>query len=104
MRLTKLFSMTFVFFLLLWGFGGGKAKQSEIDSINTQIQELERMKMGYESRALKHENYAEYLQFNDKAVLETRRHLQIADENRQKADFLQKQINELTMKRDKLQK
>lgn len=100
----KLFCVTFAFFLLLWGLGGGlPSKQSEIDSIDSQIQQLEQMKRGYESRALKHENYAEYLQFNDKAVLETRRHLQIADENRQKADLIQKEIDVLNAKKGELQ-
>ncbi len=86
----RLFFLPFAMFLLLWGFAS-----TENQKIYTQIQELEQEKLGYEGRALKHEYYAEYLQFNDKANLETRRHLQLAEENRMKAAYVQSKIDEL---------
>ena len=97
--------MTFSFFLILWGFAAYSASSSaEIEKIDLQIAQLEEMKRGYEARALRHENMAEYLQFDQQAVLETRRHLQIAEENRNKAALVQEQIDRLKAKREQLQK
>ncbi len=105
MRLRKFFFLTFSFFLILWGFAGHSASQSaEVQKIDAEIQELEEMKRGYEGIALRHENLAEYLQFDQQAVLETRRHLQLAEENRNKAALVQEQINRLKAKKEQLQK
>lgn len=105
MRLKHPFFVTFSFFLILWALTGHSASQSaEIQKINGEIQQLQDMKRGYEARALKHENMAEYLQFDQQAVLETRRHLQIAEENRQKAALVQEQIDRLQIKKQKLEK
>ena len=60
------------------------------------------MKRGYESRALRHENQAERLQFEDQAYLETRRHNQLADENRAKAAAVQKEIDRLEAEKKRL--
>lgn len=89
MEQRKIFLIPLLFFGLLGG-------SSQID---TQIEQLEQMRLGYEGRALKHEYYAEYLQFNDRATLEYRRHLQLAEENRTKAAYIQSQIDELKAKR-----
>ena len=97
MRLRRPFLLTFSFFLILWGFSA----YSAADSAEVQLEE---MKRGYESRALRHENQAEYLQFDQQAVLETRRHLQLADENRNKAALVQEQIDRLKAKKEQLQK
>ena len=103
MRLRRLFFLTFSFFLILWSFAGYSANRAvEIEQIDAQIEELEEMKRGFEARALKHEYQAEYLQFNDKAVLETRRHIQLADENRARAASAQERIDALKAKREKL--
>ncbi|PIS03407.1 MAG: hypothetical protein COT85_00400 [Chlamydiae bacterium CG10_big_fil_rev_8_21_14_0_10_42_34] len=105
MRFRRPFLLTFSFFLLLWAIGGNSASHSaEIQKIDSEIEQMEEMKRGYEGRALRHENQAEYLQFDQKAVLETRRHLQIAQENRNKAALVQKQIDLLKVKREKLLK
>jgi hypothetical protein len=107
MRLRRLFFLTFSFFLILWGFtatGYTANNGAEIQKIDSQIQQLEEMKRGYVGRALKHENMAEYLQFDQQAVLETRRHLQLADENRNKASLVQEQIDRLNAKKQQLQK
>lgn len=105
MRLRRFFLLTFSFFILLWGFTGHTASSSpEIQKIDGEIQQLKEMKLGYEARALKHENMAEYLQFDQQAVLETRRHIQLADENRNKAALIQQEIDRLTAKKRQLQK
>lgn len=104
MRLQRLFFTTLSFFLILWGFGAYTASQSnEIQKIDAQIKQLEEMKRGYEARALKHTDMAEYLQFDQQAVLETRRHLKLAQENRNKAALVQEQIDRLKEKRRQLQ-
>jgi peptidoglycan hydrolase CwlO-like protein len=77
-------------------------EESQIDAIDAKIAELEEKKKGFEARVLRHENLAEYLQFDQQAVLETRRHLQLADENRAKVEWIQKEIDLLKEKRDKL--
>jgi hypothetical protein len=95
----RLFFVPFAFFVLLWGFGSFSSKKN--DQVAEQIARLEEEKLGYEGRALKHEYYAEYLQFNDKTTLEYRRHLQLAEENRMKAAYLQKRIDELKAQRNR---
>jgi hypothetical protein len=61
------------------------------------------MKRGFEARALRHENQAERLQFDDQAYLETRRHNQLAEENRAKAAAVQKEIDRLQSEKKKIQ-
>ena len=78
------------------------SRASQIEQIDAQIAELQDKKRGFEGRALKHENYAEYLQFDQRAVLETRRHLQLADENWAKAERVQQEIDKLEARKKKL--
>ncbi len=73
---------------------------ADVQQIDSQIEELQAMKRGFEGRALKHESQAEYLQFEDNAHLETRRHLQLADENRAKAAKVQEEIDRLQAERE----
>lgn len=80
------------------------AQNPQVAEIDSKLKELKEMKRGYESRALRHENYAEYLQFEDQAYLETRRHLELAEENRQKAAKVQQQIDILEARREQLLK
>ena len=90
-------------FLILWGFFAYTEENiPRIEQIDQAIQELEEMKRGYESRALRHENQAERLQFDDQTYLETRRHLELADENRAKAAAVQKEIDRLREEKQKL--
>ncbi len=77
---------------------------AQVQEIDRQITELQAMKRGFEARALRHEDYAQRLQFEDRAVLETRRHLELADENRAKADRVQQEIDRLQIERRKLLK
>lgn len=76
--------------------------QAQIVEIDRQISELENLKRGFEARALRHEDYAQRLQFEDRAMLETRRHNELADENRAKADRVQQEIDRLQAERRKL--
>jgi hypothetical protein len=96
----RLFTTTFLFFLILWWLAGFAATRTE--QLDSQIQELKDMKRGCEARALRHEDMAEYMQFEQQQVLETRRHLQIADEDRAKAARAQMQIDRLEEERAKL--
>lgn len=105
MRRKRTFLLTFSFFLILWGFSGYTASNTvEVQKIDAEIQELEEMKRGYEARALKHDDTATYLQFDTEAVLETRRHIQLAEENRNKAALVQERIDRLKVKRAELKK
>jgi len=67
----------------------------QIEQIEAQIKELKEMKRGYEARAIRAENQADRLQFEDHFVLETRRYYRIADENREKAEKIQEEIDRL---------
>ena len=78
------------------------AKQTQVDEIDRQIQELESMKQGFEARALRHDDQAQRLQFEDRAVLETRRHNELAEENRLKAQRVQQEIDRLKEEKQKL--
>lgn len=91
-------------FLILWGFFAHAGTQTDprVQQIDQQISELQEMKRGYESRALRHENQAERLQFDDQTYLETRRHNELAAENRAKAAAVQKEIDRLQEERKKL--
>lgn len=77
-------------------------RDSQAKLIDQQIQELENKKLGYEGRALLHEDKAQQLQFNDESYLEARRHNQLADENRAKAEAIQKEIDRLQAEKDKI--
>lgn len=96
----RCFLLTFLFFLILWGFAG--YNNNEMQKIDRQIKQLEEMRRGFQAMALRHENQAEYLQFNDRALLEQRRHMQLAEENRTKAAQVQEQIDALNAQKDKL--
>jgi hypothetical protein len=93
---------TFVAASAVVSLTAGNSRTVQIEQIDAQISELENKKRGFEARALKHENYAEYLQFDQQAVLETRRHLQLADENRAKAARVQLEINKLQVRKQRL--
>lgn len=90
-----------IFFLTLaWVFVAHAAQGDErVREIDHQIEQLEEIKRGYEARALRHENQAERLQFDTQAVLETRRHNRLAEENRKKAALVQKKIDALKEER-----
>ena len=99
----RFFLLTLSFFIILIAIDAyAETRQQKVENIDAQIAELEDMKRGYESRALRHEDYATYLQFENQAWLETRRHIQIAEENRAKAAYLQERIDKLEAEKKKL--
>lgn len=101
----RFFFLTFSFFLILWGIAGyGMSRSEEIAQIDAKIEQLEEEKRGYEAKALRQEDLAVYLQFENQAWLETRRHLQLAEENRNKAALVQKKIDLLEERKKKLQR
>ena len=105
MRLKRAFFLTFSFFLILWGITGySENRSAEIQKVDGDLQQLQEMKRGYEAKALRHEEQAAYLQFDQQTALETRRHLQLAQENRNKAALVQEQIDRLQIRRGELQK
>lgn len=103
MSLKRIFFFTFSFFVILWAFNSyALSNSAEIQKIDAEIQELQEMKRGYEAKALKHDDMATYMQFDQQAVLETRRHIQLADENRNKAALVQERIDKLKERRRQL--
>ena len=99
----RYFLLTLCLFLILWSFLGHAAESDpRVQKLDQQIEELQEMKRGYEARALRHENQAVYLQFDNQAWLETRRHNQLAEENRQKAAACQEEIDRLQAERQKI--
>ena len=76
--------------------------RAQVAEIDRQLSELEGMKNGVEARALRHEDQAQRLQFEDRALLETRRHYELADENRAKAARVQEEIDRLLLEKRKL--
>lgn len=99
----KYFVCALSFFLLVSGFvalsAGSMPTQQQVEHIDQQIADLEDRKLGYEGRALRHDNLAEYQQFENHNYLEARRHMQLADEYRLKAAAVQKKIDALRVKR-----
>lgn len=80
------------------------SKQEQVQSIDEQIQELKEMKRGFESRAIRAEDQASRLQFEEHFMLETRRYNKIAEENRAKAQKVQEEIDRLEAKKASIQK
>lgn len=99
-------------FILLWGqflFSShpsqsslSSQKETQIQKIETQIEELEERKRGYEATVIRYEDQATRLQFDDQTYLETRRFNRLAEENRAKADSLEKEINRLRAEKKRL--
>lgn len=73
--------------------------QAELAEIDDQIRELEDIKRGFISKALRHEDQAERMQYKDKYYLEARRHFELAEENRRAADEVQVEIDRLKKRR-----
>lgn len=90
----------FLFGASLWA----SSTQERIDEINVQLEELQDMKRGYEARAIRAEDQADRLQFEDHFVLETRRYYRIAEANREKAAKVQEEIDRLEHEKARLQK
>lgn len=86
--------------LCLWG----SATDDRVEQIDREVKELNEMKRGYESRALRAEDQADRLQFEDHFTIETRRFYQIAELNREKAAKIQEEIDRLENEKAQLLK
>ena len=75
-----------------------------IEDIDKKINELEEMKRGYESKAIKQANQAQRLQFIEGELQTAKRYWRAAEDNRKIATRIQKEIDELKIERIKLQK
>lgn len=75
---------------------------NQIERIDQQIEQLREMKRGYESHAIRAQDQADRLQFEDHFVLETRRYYRIADQNREKAEKVQEMIDRLEAEKEEL--
>jgi hypothetical protein len=73
--------------------------QAELQEIDDQIRELEEMKRGFLAKALRHEDQAQRQQFKERYYLESRRHLELAEENRRAAAQVQLEIDRLKQRR-----
>jgi uncharacterized small protein (DUF1192 family) len=94
---------TAVLCMFAWGTQLG-ASQMQIEQLDAQIKELKEMKRGYEARAIRAEDQADRLQFEEHFVLETRRYYRIAEINREKAAKIQEEIDRLEAQRSQLLK
>ena len=97
------FLYTFTFFLLFL-FTAHFSWQEQVKRIDQKIENLKEMKLGYEARALRHENTGQRLQFNDREFLEAKRHFQLAEENRKIASEIQFEIDLLQVEKEEILK
>ena len=81
----------------------GSSSAEEIQQIDAQIEQLQEIKRGFEGKAIRAENQADRLQFEDQYVVETRRYYRIADENREKARKVQEEIDRLEARKAQLE-
>jgi hypothetical protein len=97
----------FLIFLLLFAsvktsIFGTLTKDQMIESVEKKIKELEEMKRGYESRALKHDSQGDRLQFAQGQLNVAKKHWDLAEQNRAVAKKLQQDIDAYNLKRNKL--
>ncbi|NGX33392.1 MAG: hypothetical protein K1060chlam4_01457 [Candidatus Anoxychlamydiales bacterium] len=78
-------------------------RYNSIEDIDRKINELEEMKRGYESKAIKQVNQAQRLQFIEGQLQEAKRYWRAAEDNRKIATRIQKEIDELKIERMNLQ-
>lgn len=110
-HINKAFWMTMSFFILFFAFFSINKNfhlsaqtqvetwQQEIINIDKQIENLEKMKRGYEAKAIQHANQADRLQFIEGEQETAKRHWKIAEANRDVAKKIQSQIDDLKAKK-----
>lgn len=85
----RLFYLTSAFFFIITGVFSCASQRQE-----PSTEKLEELKKGYESRAARYEDLGERLQFQEDSLMEARRYFRLAEENRRKAQEIEKQIEE----------
>ena len=79
-------------------------RQIRIQQIDAEIEELKGMKRGFEGRAIRAEDQAERMQFEDRYGIETRQYYRLADEYLEKANKIQEQIDKLEAEKARLER
>jgi len=74
----------------------------ELQELDNKMEELRALKRGFESRAIRAEDQADRMQFEDRYALEARRYYQIAADNREKAEKIQMEIDKLEIQKKNL--
>lgn len=78
------------------------SKQQQIADLDSQIEELEKAKIGLEGKAIKLENQGQRLQFQEGYLQDAKRAFRAAAEFRENAKQIQQQIDDLQVKREAL--
>jgi glutaredoxin 2 len=113
-KIKKIFIVTVGFFVLFFSLFNARGQaqatvaetqnieepwQKEIKEVNQQIEELRRMKIGYEGKATQLENKAQTLQFMQGQLQDSKRLWNAAESNRQIAKKIQNDIDTLEAKK-----
>jgi chromosome segregation ATPase len=98
----EIFLAVFICLTYAVWLGKNESMHERIEKIDVQIEQLKEQKRGFEGRAIRAENQADRLQFNDEFGLEARRLYRIADENREKAAKVQQEIDRLEAEKAQL--
>ena len=75
--------------------------KTQLEQLNNEIQYLEELKLGLEGRAVRYENQAQRLQFEKDQQIEAKRLWNMAAQNRQAAEELDKKIKEKKLQKEK---
>ncbi len=111
-KVSRAFLMVMIFFVFIFAIFSITKKaysynnnkiDTEIESINKKIAELEEMKKGYEARAIKHANNAQRLQFVEGQLQIAKKHWKLADEYKKIVEKIQSEIDELKAQKLKIQ-
>lgn len=78
--------------------------KEKIAEINKEIEYLEEVKRGFESKAAQYENMAQELQFQNNNLQDAKRYWRMADANKEAAKEVEKKIEAKKKERDKLTK
>jgi len=81
-----------------------KSTAAQIQEIDRKINNLEEMKRGYDSKAIRHSNQAQRLQFIEGELQVAKRHWKLAEDNRKIAIRIQKEIDLLKVQKMQLLK
>ena len=113
-KVKKAFVFTMGFFLFLFAFFSFNKSnfflraadllqwEQEIKQVEIDIKEVLELKMGYEARAVHHENKAQRLQFMQGQLQVAKRHWNLALKNREIVDKLEEELKILEGKKQSI--
>lgn len=100
--MVRCFLLVLSFFWFLWGVTlyaqcnpSDPVVEERVADIDDEILDLEEKKRGYDAAVLRHEDQAERLQYEERNYLESRRHVELAEENRAMSKRLEAEIRRL---------